>query len=506
MNNGKICISVCAKTTADLINKVDAAKELADLIEIRFDCLESGEIGAVDRWLSQSVHGNEIVTTFRPLEQGGHKELSLDDRRRFWGRSTQTHIADIEADLAENIPALHYSRYICSFHDFETVPVELNEIFEKLASSGAEILKIAAKADDAVDVIPLWKLIKLSRHDGREIAPIGMGEAGKWTRILGLAHGTYLTYAALNRGDETAPGQITAREMKDVFRVKELNEQTEVYGIIAGDTTYSMSPYIHNAAFKKAEMNAVFVPFQVNDLDAFIMRMVNPDSREVELNFQGFSVTNPHKQAIMRYLDSVDDSAAKIGAVNTVKILNGKLIGFNTDAHGFITPLTKRFPELSNARVAVVGAGGAARACTYSLKNHGADVTVFARDIDKAEAFSTVFNVDTKKLEIKNSRPITDFSNFDVVVNTTPLGTRGETIASAIAEKEQLRGVKLVYDLVYNPEETRLLHEAKQAGADTLGGFEMLIAQAERQFDIWTNREPPVAEMRAAAKQKIAER
>ena len=100
MNNGKICISVCAKTTADLINKVDAAKELADLIEIRFDCLESSEIGAVDRWLSQNALGNEIITTFRPSEQGGHKELTLDDRNRFWNRRTQTHIADIEADLA----------------------------------------------------------------------------------------------------------------------------------------------------------------------------------------------------------------------------------------------------------------------------------------------------------------------------------------------------------------------------------------------------------------------
>ena len=208
----------------------------------------------------------------------------------------------------------------------------------------------------------------------------------------------------------------------------------------------------------------------------------------------------------MRYLDVVDDSAAKIGAVNTIKIENGKLSGFNTDAHGFIAALTRKFPDLKNARVAVVGAGGAARACTYSLKTNEADVTVFARDASKARALSEDFDVDIQNLETEDSRSVTDFSNFDVVVNTTPLGTKGGAITSSIAEKQQLRGVKLVYDLVYNPDETRLLHEAKQAGADTLGGFEMLIAQAELQFEIWTGQKPPAAEMRDAARQKIDER
>jgi 3-dehydroquinate dehydratase/shikimate dehydrogenase len=290
--------------------------------------------------------------------------------------------------------------------------------------------------------------------------------------------------------------------MIDVFCVKELDKQTEVYGIIAGDTTYTMSPYIHNAAFKAEGINAVFVPFQVTDVEAFMTRMVHPETREVEINLRGFSVTNPHKQTIINYLDHVDEAAAKIGAVNTIKIVDGKLHGFNTDAKGFIHPLKNEY-EMKAVHAAVIGAGGAARSCIYALKHAGADVTVFARDAEKAATLSQDFGISVKNLENGNSKPATSFSEFDIVVNSTPVGTRGENINETVATAEQLKGVKIVYDLVYNPSETRLLHEAKSVGAKTIGGFDMLIAQAEEQFRIWTGREAPAAEMAVAAKKRL---
>jgi shikimate dehydrogenase len=291
--------------------------------------------------------------------------------------------------------------------------------------------------------------------------------------------------------------------MIDLYRVKYLNEQTDVYGIIAGDTSYTMSPYIHNAAFRAKGLSAVFVPFQVADLDAFITRMVRPETREVELNFRGFSVTNPHKQTMIKYLDHIDEAASKIGAVNTIKIVDGRLHGFNTDADGFIKPLKNSHSDLTGAKAAVVGAGGAARACICSLLNEGATPTVFARNTKKANELAKSLGVEIKRLETDWSRPATDFSDFDIVVNTTPLGTRGERVNETVATAEQLSGVKLVYDLVYNPTETRLMQEAKRAGAETLGGFDMLIAQAVRQFEMWTEMPAPVKEMSAAAKKRI---
>jgi shikimate dehydrogenase len=267
-----------------------------------------------------------------------------------------------------------------------------------------------------------------------------------------------------------------------------------------------MSPYLHNAAFRSAGLNAVFVPLQVQDLDAFMRRMVMPETREIDLNFRGFAVTNPHKQAIIKYCSRADTTAKAIGAVNTLKFDGDRPAGLNTDAEGFIRPLEKKFGDLSGARVAVVGAGGAARACVFGLKKTEANVTVVARNMERSNALADEFEISYKQFQLNSSQfPVHSFSEFDVVVNTTPLGTRGEQVNQTIATAEQLKNVKLVYDLVYNPSETRLLCEARKAGAHTINGFDMLVAQAGEQFRIWTGLTAPVEEMAAAARKKLDE-
>ncbi|MEP6703435.1 MAG: shikimate dehydrogenase, partial [Acidobacteriota bacterium] len=287
--------------------------------------------------------------------------------------------------------------------------------------------------------------------------------------------------------------QISATDLRDVFRVKELDKNTGVFGVIAGNTSYSLSPYMHNAAFKRKSLNSVFIPLQVSDLNAFVRRMVRPETREIELNFRGFSVTNPHKQSIMEHLDFVDDTAQMIGAVNTVKIDGGKLEGYNTDAPGFIAPLKKMYGDLKGSRALVAGSGGAARACVYALKREGVDVTLLARDPERAAAFAREFAISVHKLSTKRRSLAAD-----ILVNATPLGTKGENETSTVATSEELRGVKLVYDLVYNPSETMLLQEAKTAGAKTLGGIDMLIAQGAEQFRIWTGGDAPTDVMKDA--------
>lgn len=495
MNAGKICVSICGETAHEVLGRIERAGHLADVIEIRFDCLRPEEAGRLIGHLN--ILGKEIIATLRPLEQGGKRQLTMEERVEFWQSALLrldgvNCIIDREFDL--DLPfRLDPNRTIVSSHNFEggdwKLPVNV---------ASANTLKLAITVEDAVDAISMWQL--LGGGTGHEVIPIAMGEAGKWTRILGLAHGAPMTYASLDRGDETAPGQISARDLRDIFRVKELNEQTDVYGIIAGNTSYSMSPHMHNAAFKHAGMNSVFVPLQVHDLDTFMSRMVMQETREIELNFKGFSVTNPHKQAIMKYLDSVDETAQKIGAVNTVKIEDGKLRGFNTDAPGFIAPLKNIFGDLADARVTVAGIGGAARACVYALKQERAEVTVLARDAMRAAAFAEEFAIRSATLAKGHGLPGTD-----VLVNATPIGTIGGDEGGAIATADELSGAKLVYDLVYNPEETELLRRAKIAGAKTLGGMEMLVAQGAQQFLIWTGSNAPIDEMKAALNRRLKE-
>lgn len=538
MNKGKICISICAETAKDLFAQIKRAEDLADVIEIRFDCLRPNELDNsyskfVELW---EMHEKiPLISTFRTKEQGGFRELTQEERDDFWNSGNEIGWADCEEDIFEDSWYWLWENRICSYHDFNGLPHNLFEIYERVKATDADIIKIAVQANDITDTIPLWKLLEKGLIDKekaksrkpkkfnyslklrflnflsgdslklqkympnlvQEIIPIAMGESGKWTRILGLAHGAFMTYASLDEGKETAPGQVSTKDLIDVYRAKELDETTEIYGILGSNTSVSMSPYIHNAAFKFHNLNAVFVPLQTHNLDEFMRRMVKPETREIELNFKGFSVTIPHKQTIIKHLDYLDETAKKIGAVNTVKIIDGKLHGYNTDAKGFIEPLLSSYGDVQNAKVAILGAGGAARACIYALQSAGADVTIFARDLAKAKSLAEDFEVELRELTK------TDFKDFDILVNATPLGMKGKAEGETPVFAEQLKGLHLVYDLVYVPFQTRLMKEADKAEIPKIGGMAMLIAQAIEQQKIWTGLDAPMKEMSAEVLKRL---
>lgn len=492
MNKGKLCIPICAKGSEELFDKIVRAEELADVIEVRFDCIEPEQRLEIANRISAT--GKKFILTFRPAEQGGNSELSVEERKDFWNTVPAEKWADIEPDLVENVEARNFEKLICSYHASSNTATNIRQIFALLADTKAEILKIAVPCESAIDAIPIWNLIVDAKNADKAIIPVGMGEAGKWTRILGPSHGAFMSYASLDSGSETAFGQISASDMLNVFRVKEIDRDTELFGIVAGDTCYSVSPWMQNLAFKAADMDRVFVPLQTDNIEEFIVRMVKAETREVDLNFRGFSITNPHKRSVIKLLDRLDDAAAKIGAVNTLKIEGGKLIGFNTDAPGFVAPLKKVLGSVKGARVAIAGAGGAARACAYALKQEGAAVSIFARSYKKANDLADSLGV--KAGAMNNSfRPGT----IDILVNATPIGTKGSREeGAAIANSAQLNGLKLVYDLVYNPIDTPLIREARRAGVPAIGGVDMLIAQGARQFEIWTGEKPQINVMKAA--------
>ena len=531
MNKGKICISVCAATADELIGQIKRAENLADVVEIRFDCLEENQFDSALEKISNFKFEKPFLATFRPKdklskfvygkfinkEAGQKQQTAFKDRINLWKKILSVGKAeslDFEDDLffafmmSDPFEKEIIQKYqiIFSYHDFSNEQKELNLEYELLSASDefdvkCDIIKIAAQADDITDSIPIWQLLKIAKSENKQVIPIAMGESGKWTRILGLANGAPMTYAALDSGKETAPGQISARDLIEIYRAKELDEKTEIYGIIGGNTTYTMSPYMHNAVFKSHNLNSVFVPLQMRNVAEFIRRMVKKETREIELDFKGFSVTNPHKQEIIKHLDEVEESAAKIGAVNTVKITDGKLYGYNTDAQGFLAPLKNIYGDLQNARIALCGAGGAARACAYALKQSGANVTVFARDLKKAENLAEEF--DTKFAAFKTAGE--NYDEFDILVNATPLGTKGEPENETVAVARQISKLKLVYDLIYNPLETRLLREADKAEVPKIGGLAMLVAQAAEQQKIWTGKDVPVDVMSRAALERLAQ-
>lgn len=463
----QICVSVCERDLDALRLTCERAVEWADLIELRLDCLE--EIPENFPEVARPV-----ILTFRPTEQGGHRDLTREERRRFWSSAPQSESIwwDVEGDLIDDL-APNLSRVIVSHHDFSTFPHDLEQIYERLARTPSAVLKIAVQANDILDCIRIFNLLDRARTERRELIAIAMGNAGIATRILGPSRGSFLTYGALDDERATAPGQVNARKLRSLYHVDTINNETMICGLVGLPVMHSVSPQIHNAAFLSENVNGVYFPLEVHDAQQFLKRMVRPRTRELNWNLRGLSVTAPHKQAVMDYLDWIAPDAKEIGAVNTVVVENDRLLGYNTDAAGFIEPLLKRFGSLHDARVAIIGAGGAARAAIWALKRENANVTLFARDVTKARPLAELFDISCVSLSECS------FNRYDVVVNATP---------QSPVTREELNGARCVYDLVYNPLETQLLRAAHEAGCETLGGLEMLIAQAGMQFELWTGK------------------
>jgi 3-dehydroquinate dehydratase/shikimate dehydrogenase len=324
--------------------------------------------------------------------------------------------------------------------------------------------------------------------------PIAMGPAGLATRILGPSRGAFLTFATLDQGSETANGQPTVSELRNLYRVDRLNPDTQITGLIGLPLSHSVSPHVHNAALQSVGVNGVYMPFPVRDVVAFLKRMVHPRTREIEWNIRGLSVTAPYKSRVMDALDWIEPTAAELGAINTIVVEGNELHGYNTDILAFIQTLVSHFGEMVNAKCAVIGAGGAARAVIWGLKQMATNVTVFARNEGQAKTLARELEVDC--LPFNDAK----FGEFDLVINATTLGTVGDQESETPALAEQLTGARLACDLVYNPEETLFLREARQAGCKTLGGLPMLVRQAMEQFKLWADTDAPEQVMVQAAR------
>ena len=264
-----------------------------------------------------------------------------------------------------------------------------------------------------------------------------------------------------------------------VYRIDKVDAATRVYGVVGDPVAHSLSPAIMNAALRRENVNGVYLALHAKTLKD-LLACVH------DIPIHGLSITMPYKEAIIPHLDNTDSHTTKIGACNTVvRAQDGKLYGFNTDAAGVVRPLEQRI-ALENAKVLVLGAGGAARAAVFGLRERGAEVSILNRSAAPAQKLArraharSIKRADLKKL------------TFDVIINATPVGM-GNTKESPLKEDEI--NARYVFDMVYDPGETRLMKMAKARGAEVIPGIEMFVQQAARQFEIWTGKPAPGDEM-----------
>jgi 3-dehydroquinate dehydratase / shikimate dehydrogenase len=482
----KICAVVAAADASSMWRQLTMALRVARTAELRLDWLSDDE--EIDRFLARLAKTRPratLVATCRRREAGGKFRGTIAQQLVHLAAAVRSGCAwyDLEVESSSRCPPellevlLGEGRRIASAHFFRRSPKNLQRIAADLGRGKPDAIKIAVQCGSIGRSLEVLRLAR----GRRDVIAVPMGDVALPARVLALREGSALAYAPVENA--TAPGQATLEAMKDLYRADNLRRKTRVYGVIGNPIGHSLSPVLQNAGFQARKMDAVFLPFLVRDLRDFL-RSVEP------LGIAGFSVTLPHKQAILRHLDDCDPMAAAIGAVNTVVVRGGgKLYGYNTDYVGVLRALERRIP-LRGSRALIFGAGGAARAVAFALAQSGASVCVCARRAQAAKALARAVGGEV----VERSRLRREF--FDAIVNATPVGMHPAAGRSPLEAREL--NCRLVFDLIYRPRVTKLMQLAARRGIETVSGVEMFVAQGTAQWEIWTGERAPVNAMRGA--------
>jgi 3-dehydroquinate dehydratase / shikimate dehydrogenase len=482
----RLCVAVIGSDAPDLLERAESLVRDNPFLEFRLDYLTDpgAALPKLKHFLDLHPEATVVATCRRAVNGGKFKgtvQAQLDILLKAAAVGFQ--LVDIEIQSAQGLKRDQLSGLkdrvgvILSFHDFKATK-KLEERFSEMTELPADFYKVVSTATSLYDNVVMMKF--LQTNSGKyDMVGLCMGEQGIISRVLGVRAGSIFTFGSAARGEETAPGQATVGELRDTYRIEMVEASTQVYGVAGDPISHSMSPVMMNAAFRRETVNAVFVGLHTKNLEDLVACVT-------DIPIRGMSITMPFKEAIVPLLSNSDPLTRQIGACNTVvRSQDGKLYGFNTDVAGIVGPLEQRM-TLAGKRILVVGAGGAARAAVFGLKQRNAEVSVVNRTPERAQALAR----QAKAKYVKRADLVK--LSFDVIINATPVGMNGSR-QSPLEEKEL--NCQYVFDLVYSPAETKLMKMAKAKGLQVIPGLEMFVTQGARQFEIWSGKPAPVAEM-----------
>jgi 3-dehydroquinate dehydratase/shikimate dehydrogenase len=487
----RLCAVVAAADAGTMRRQVRLALAETPTAELRLDWLRTdGERERFLRWLGrQKFPGAAFIATCRRVAGGGRFAGNVQDELHWLARASEAGCVwcDLELESVRELTGRSLAaarkagvprRVLLSVHDFARTPV-LPRSLDAAPYGDADGVKIAAHAKRLGDGLRLLRYLR-SAGRSRKVVAVPMGEVGLPLRLLALREGSALAYAPVD--EATAPGQVALSAMKGLYRVHQLNRATKVFGVIGSPIGHSLSPLMHNTGFAVRGLNAVYLPFLVDKLSEFLAAVP-------EIGIRGFSVTLPHKQAIMQHLKTCDALAAAIGAVNTVTVGRNGLHGFNTDYLGVLRALETRM-KLAKSRVLIFGAGGSARAAAFALVRAGAAVVICARREAPARELARACGGEALPRRALLSE------EFDALLNATPIGMHPHAGVSPLVPREL--HCRVVMDLIYRPQRTELLKLAARKGILGISGVEMFVAQGVAQWEMWTGQTAPATQMRAA--------
>jgi len=485
---GRICVAIAGDSVNEMMEQAMGIVRELPFMEFRLDYLDhpASALPRIKQFLLERSEAT-VVATCRREAQGGRFKGTQAEEIEVLVKSAEAgcQLVDIELPTATALKHGEMDRIraagaaiIISHHDFEGM-VDLDAIFEKIRKLGPEFIKIVPTAKSLADNITLMRFLERT-VDSASVIGMCMGEFGITSRVLGIRSGSIFTFGAAVPGAETGAGQIAARTMRETYRLDQVDAATKVYGVAGNPIKHSLSPVMMNTAFRRETENRVYLSLLTTRLSD-LLKLVH------EIPLQGLSITMPHKEEILKHLAKTDPLSARIGACNTVvRAADGNLYGFNTDVGGITGPLEKRL-NLRGAKVLVLGARGAARAAVFGLKEKGADVFILNRTADTATKLARQAGARVMRRDALTK------TDFDVVINATPVGQTGYKAQSILSPAEL--NTRLVFDLVYNPLETPLIKMAKEKGIPYITGVEMFVLQGARQFEIWTGKPAPEEEM-----------
>jgi 3-dehydroquinate dehydratase/shikimate dehydrogenase len=500
-----LAVPIAAQNLEQARQQIKAAVAAgAEMLELRTDYLENLNVDLVKELIAETRNITRqslpVIVTCRDEKQGGARaypqQLRIDvltgalkegaefidfEYENFLSAGNQE---KIQKALSQNSK----SRLILSSHNFKTKFDDIGKLYRDISTlCPAAVPKFVYTATHINDCFEAFDL--LAENSG-DLIVLCMGAAGLISRIIAKKLNCFVTFASIDDKSATAPGQLTIEQLKKLYRYDSLYSDTELFGVIANPVGHSLSPAIHNACFADKCMNKLYLPLLVEGGQAEFDEFLNNILARSRLNFAGFSITIPHKQNALNYVRAkhgfIEPLAEKIGAVNTLVIgTDGKLSAYNTDYSAALDAITSGLDitraDLNGLGVAIIGAGGVARSIVAGLCDAGAKIKIYNRTLTKAERLAAEFSCDFAGLdELRNVEA-------ELVINCTSIGIYPNVEQSPLP-KECINKNMAVFDTVYNPAETLLLKQAKQAGAKTIDGLTMFINQALAQFKLFTGQ------------------
>jgi shikimate dehydrogenase/3-dehydroquinate dehydratase type I len=518
-----ICIPITAKTNKEALQEIERSCPIADFIELRMDLIADGNLDDLIPAIRNAADAIKIIVTCRKKEEAlpvnelpgarsimKNKEIGKMDLLKK-AIKMKTDFVDIE--LTEGQAAIGELRDYCaklggvtgiivSYHDIKKTPsvAKLKKIFHQSMENGAAVVKIVAFAKSAEDNLKVLGMIPYAQKHSQKIIAMCMGAEGRISRVVAPFLGAYLSFAALAPGAQSAPGQLTVRQMRQINNLIQGNRPNQVeavfssgqdmqnYVLLGNPVAQSLSPLMHNAALKEMGIDGRYSAFCVSDLEAALQGIKGMDIR-------GASVTIPYKVSVMGYLDEIQDDALKIGAVNTIVNNNGRLVGYNTDWLGLLLTIRELMPVKDQTFV-IIGAGGTARAAVYGIMKEGGLPIIVNRTMVRGKILSNELNCPFYSLS--------DLAKVkaDCLINTTPVGMYPHTDQSPM-EASSLAGYKYVIDVIYNPLKTKLLRDAEKQGCRIASGLDMFVHQGAQQLKLWTGKEPSRALMKKVVTERL---